>query len=500
MSAGENLRELPAHCDVVVVGGGIAGLAAAWALRDRDVVLLEAEQRVGGRIRSEPRGDYWLNLAAHLFPPPDSNLGRLVSELGLETVLIPGAAMAVSLNGRVSVGGAAVTYPARLRTPLAGRVSLARAGLRIRRAVREYSALARARPGDTPAAVRRRLLEHRDDRSFAEFLGPLHADADALLRAAINRVSAEPEVLAAGAGVAQFAATFSGSSSHFQRNLPGGSSVLTERLHEALGRRVVLGAAVGAVTDTQRQHQGAPAPRWSGPRDPRRRAVVAVPAFVARRIVPQLGAAQAAALDAVRYGPYVVAALLTGERRPMPWDRIYALVAARRSFNMLFNTASTLRGGPQRRPGGSLTVYGAATLAQRLGERSDDDVTDTFLADLYDVFPDARGIVGEVVIQRWERGIPFSAPGRGAHQRQLEAPLGPIHFAGDHLGERGGMDTAATSGVEAAAAIRSLLARRLPGRDPPDDDRSAHQRAPRADAGIPVEPAQPTTTQRVPAR
>ena len=66
---------LPRECDVLpVVGAGIAGLAAAWHLRDLDVVVLESEQRVGGRIRSEPRGDYWLNLAAHVFAPPESNL------------------------------------------------------------------------------------------------------------------------------------------------------------------------------------------------------------------------------------------------------------------------------------------------------------------------------------------------------------------------------------------------------------------------------------------
>jgi len=49
--------------DAVIVGGGIAGLAAAWRLRHRDVLLLEADTRVGGRICSEPRGAYWLNWA-----------------------------------------------------------------------------------------------------------------------------------------------------------------------------------------------------------------------------------------------------------------------------------------------------------------------------------------------------------------------------------------------------------------------------------------------------
>lgn len=38
--------------DVVVVGGGIAGLSAAWRLRHRDILVLESEGRVGGRIRS----------------------------------------------------------------------------------------------------------------------------------------------------------------------------------------------------------------------------------------------------------------------------------------------------------------------------------------------------------------------------------------------------------------------------------------------------------------
>jgi oxygen-dependent protoporphyrinogen oxidase len=41
--------------DVVIVGGGIAGLSAAWRLRHRDVLLFEAGDRLGGRMRSDPR-------------------------------------------------------------------------------------------------------------------------------------------------------------------------------------------------------------------------------------------------------------------------------------------------------------------------------------------------------------------------------------------------------------------------------------------------------------
>ena len=56
--------------DVIVVGGGLGGLSAAWRLRHWDTVLLESGSRVGGRIRSERRGPYWLNWGGHVFAGP----------------------------------------------------------------------------------------------------------------------------------------------------------------------------------------------------------------------------------------------------------------------------------------------------------------------------------------------------------------------------------------------------------------------------------------------
>jgi protoporphyrinogen/coproporphyrinogen III oxidase len=238
------LRQMPptAEVEVTIVGAGIAGLTAAWALRDRDLVVLESGDRVGGRILSLPRAPYWLNLAAHVFPPPQTALGRLITEVGLETTLIRGDAMAVWLNGEFVSHRRPETYPLRLPLSPHGRMSLLRAGLRIRRTVPEYRKLTRVQPGELPADVRARLLAYRGDTTFADFLGPLDPDVDALLRAATNRASAEPEQLSAGAGVAHFAAVFSGGSSLYLHNIIGGSSRLPEALAMALGDSILLGA------------------------------------------------------------------------------------------------------------------------------------------------------------------------------------------------------------------------------------------------------------------
>ncbi len=76
----------PIESDVIVVGGGLAGLASAVALSDAGlrVTVLEAQKALGGRARSwrhAPSGDV-VDTAAQVVHSEQRNLLRLVERLG----------------------------------------------------------------------------------------------------------------------------------------------------------------------------------------------------------------------------------------------------------------------------------------------------------------------------------------------------------------------------------------------------------------------------------
>ncbi len=175
--------------DVVVVGGGIAGLTAAHALRDLDLVVLEAADRAGGRIFSEPRGENWLNFGAHVFGGESSVSGQLLADLGVTAVPVPGRLAAVSLNGRLVSRGSVESFPFRLPMPVRSRAALVRTGIRLRLAVREYAKIAAPREGEEPCGPSAADARVHGRPLVRGVLGgaargrrpPLPLDADALL-------------------------------------------------------------------------------------------------------------------------------------------------------------------------------------------------------------------------------------------------------------------------------------------------------------------------------
>src|SRR5262245_7694958 len=440
--------------DVCVIGGGIAGLVAAYELRDLRIVLFEATDRVGGRMRSEPRGDYWLNLGAHLIAGPGSLMYRLTEDAGIEARVAPGSATAIHMNGKTISGGRAELYPFRLSMPLAAQLSFIRAGLKIRRMLAAYYAAYQSREGGAAAASRLRHLSFLGDTSFAHFMGTMHPDVAALFGIAIQRATCTMDQVSAGAGLGIFAHVWS-KGSDLNRNLIGGSAELPKAIARRLGERVVIGARAESVTQSSegvnvRVNVGGVSQEISA-----RASIVATPAHVTKDLVTTLPDDTKHALGEIHYGPYIVGGILTKETRPMPWDNLYAIATPGRAFIIIFNHANVIRAREtERKPGGALMVY--ADLGRKIWDRSDDEIKDPFTREIYSIYPESTGVVDEVVIQRWEKGYPYVRPGRHRVQPALEKSLGNVFLAGDYLDEAL-METAAATGVEAARSACRLL-------------------------------------------
>jgi oxygen-dependent protoporphyrinogen oxidase len=428
--------------DVVIVGGGIAGLSAAWRLRHRDVLLLEAGDRLGGRMRSDPCGDYWLNYGAHLFPAPGSLVDRMARECALETVPVTGGMMGLAVGSTILEGGRVETYPFRLPLSLRDRLAFARAGVKVQRGVRRYF-----------AAENRYGFEN--DRTFADFLGPLPPAVREIFSCAGHRATAELDELAAGTGLGLFALVWAGKGSLIARNLRGGTGQLPAAIGRELGERARAGSRVAAI----REDGGELVLSCGGEEIRARHVVVAAQAPHAAPLVAPVAERAGAALAQLTYGAFLSVAVETNETTEMPYDGVYAIATPGRVFDMFTNQAHALRTGP-RRPGGSLMLFAGAHGAAALLREADEAIAERFLADLYAMYPQTRGVVAGATVQRWELGNVYARPGRARLQPDLEGALGAhenLHLAGDYFAELGTMEAAAQTGLAAAERVDSRI-------------------------------------------
>ncbi len=429
--------------DVVIVGGGIAGLSAAWRLRDRDALLLEAGDRLGGRIRSEARGGYWLNHGAHLFPGPGTLLDGIARECGLQTVPVTGGMMGLAVGSKILDRGRVETYPLRLPLSVRDRLAFVRAGLRMQRAVARYHRLERHH-------------DFEDDRTLEAFLGPLPPAVREIFACAAHRATAELDELSAGCGIGLFALVWGGKGSLIARNVLGGTGRLPAAMGRELGDRARTGCPVEAVTP-----DGDELVVRCGGEDVRARQVImAAQAPHAAPLVGPVAAQAAGALERLTYGAFVCVAVETAETTAMPYDGLYAMATPGRAFDMLTNQAHALRGGDERRPGGSLMLFAGGRAAAALAREDDEHIAERFLADLHDLYPQTRGIVAGATVRRWELGNAYAHPGRGRLQPALEGALGPhenLHLAGDYFAELGNLEAAARTGTAAAERVDARI-------------------------------------------
>lgn len=416
---------------VTVVGGGIAGLAAAWEAvqRGAEVTVLEASDRLGGKIETVPID------GAPVEAGPDAFLARvpaavqLCEELGLSSSLVSPA-----------VGRALVWCDGRLR-PLpeamllgvpTGVVGLVRSGLLspagMARAALDLVLPATPVEGDESVAslVGRRLGREVVERLVEPLVGGINAGvADGLSAEAVV-----PQIVAAArahrsivlGARRQRAVAVAGPVFLTPRD---GLSALVGRLAERLraaGADVHTGAAVGSLDDIDG------------------RVVLAVPARQAARLLRGRAPDAADELAAIRYAS-VALTTFTYPVDAVPRREASGFLVPRRAGRLITAASFATTKWPHwSLPGQVVLRVSAGRAGDDRALRLDDD---TLAARLHEELVELAGVGGEPVaarVHRWvdafpqygvghldrvgriERGLPDGVAVAGAAYRGLGIP------------------------------------------------------------------------------
>lgn len=454
------------EADVVVVGGGLAGLMAARVVAQADLepVVLEARDRVGGRTRNERIGDGAVaELGGQWVANRDQRLRGLLTELGMDVfpVYDRGAHLIELDRGARRYRGSIPRIRPRAL------LDLGRARWRIDRRAKQVP---NAAPWDAPHA------QEWDGTTFGAWVDAnvRTSDGRSLLDAAITTLWGEDphgvNLLAALAFVnmaGSFDALSATRGGMVQDRVVGGTARLAEVMAGELGDRVVHSCPVDAIVD----HGSSVEVVSAGTRVAARRAIVAVPPALTLdiRFEPGLPDTRRRALESLPMGSVIKIAAVYD--RPFWRDRGLSGRAVTINGPVTTTIDSTLPdGGP-----GVLTAFVPGPRARELATHPAAERREAVLATLTRLFgPDAtrpeQYIEKDWTAEPWSRGCYFGLPSAGALTGLLPTfarPTGSIHWAGTEtgFGSYGGMDGAVVSGERAAnEALAALSAAAEPAK------------------------------------
>jgi len=395
--------------DTAVIGAGLAGLVAAdrLAAAGDAVAVIEARDRVGGRTWSRRLEDgAVIEMGAEFILPGNDSIRRLAADLGLGLW-----DKGVRYGRREPRGGIGTTQEA-----IAGAV----------------------------VEVERALATLEGRPSVRELLASLALDPGAgeaiLARAEISSASAADEVPATDlAGVAQIGPEPS-------PGIAGGNQALALSLAARLGDAVRLG---DPATRVEWSGDGVRVSTAAGRAVEARRCVLAVPASVIGRIAfePGLPAAKREAIGAVRYGH--AAKLFVPLAEPAP---VGAVINVAERYWCWVGT------GVGDEPTAVLSCFaGSPAALERLGVA---DGPGAWLESVAALRPELALAPEGAVLSTWDDDpwveAAYSISPRPELTAALAEPVGPLRFAGEHLGGafNGLMEGAIRSGLAAATQER----------------------------------------------
>jgi len=479
---------------VVVVGAGIAGLAAARALRAAgvdDCHALELEDSAGGNSRGHALAGMRCPLGAHYLPVPGPaaiEVGELLDELGVRRsehgrAVYDERMLCHSPQERILVGGG---WRDGVLPPVDALPASERAAT-----LAQYRAFAAAvaAAGDADAfaipTARARWndsLTALDRTTFAAWL-----DARGLVAPALRwylDYCCRDDYGAGSADVSAWAGLHYFASRHGFRapgdeareigesgvlTWPEGNAWLVERLAAPLGERLHAGRVVVAVEEGR---DAVTVDAWNAVTNERERwvarsVVLATPLFVAARVLASPPPALRDAAAALRHAPWLVAnlqldaALDDRPGAPPSWDNVFYGSSSLGYVDAMHQSTRPFAGPTVLT---AYFAYGSADAETLRGERrrllAEDWRTcaTRVVAELAPAHPDLAAKLQRIDLMRYGHAMSIPAPGvrSSAALAALAAPQRRVHFAHADLSSYSVFEEAFFHGTRAgrAAAVR----------------------------------------------
>ena len=401
---------------IAVVGGGITGLAAAYALRGHDVTLLERDARLGGKILTERIDGFLLEAGPDSFLTTKPQAVALCRELGLADRLTgtnPGRTVYVLSRGRLHPlpDGLMLIAPTKVAPFLRSRLFSLREKARIA-ADLFLPPRAADRDESLAAFVRRRLGQAALDRIAAPLLAGIYAgESEQLsLRATFPQLlDLEKKYGSLIAGMlAQRRRTAVSPSTDGRlplfMTLDDGLDRLVDRLAASLqGVDVRTGTGVAALS---RSASGYSLHLDTGDRVRADAVMLTTPAYVTADLLDALAPDAAALLRQIPYASTATISLGYRQQDLPPLDG-HGFVVARGEGRRITACTWASTKWPARAPGGYglLRAYVGSAGDPEVLEGSDDEIIQIVRGELAAAMGlQARPVLTRVV--RWPRSMP----------------------------------------------------------------------------------------------
>lgn len=446
--------------EFLILGGGLAGLSAAYQLRDASVLLLEHLDRVGGHCVRDRWNDIWYAGASAYFVEPEPPLDELYAELGfpLTKIAEPADSAILGWNPVVDVFGAGLDklpYPDAVRRDFA-------------RAKADFAAILESDDCPVmPLADTTEASKKYDTMTFADWMlkeqkyhPAVKAYVDLYCRSAFGAPGSEH--LSAFAGLNFYVSEFSD-----RYTFPGGNALAAELLRDAI-HAAGAGRILAGTTAVEVEDKGGKVIVTAIDADGEAIAIeagavlMACPKYVAKHVVKGLPKDQVAAMDGLTYGSYVVANVLCTSAVT---DGSYDTWTDVAPFTDVLLADWITRGPGQEATSKHqvLTVYYPTgyEIDSLLDDGAYDRYRDTVVRHLDYLYPGAEAKIEDVKLYRWGHALCHAKPGWYTGTSPLASrPFGRVLFA--HSDNQGlpAFEAALIEGMSAAAQARELVAAR----------------------------------------